>query len=109
MKENKTPTADISFEVGYKNDKTRFNLRLISVAEETETTQKLNDLADNDVEKAGKEYNICLDALCAFSHAPEDAAALRERFADFNVRNERIVRGAFNQFRYALAPTVDFL
>ena len=107
MKNNST--ADISFEVGYKDDKTRFDLRMISVSEESELNQRLNDVADDDASKPEKEYRICLDALADFSHDTEDGAKLREKFSAVNLKSERIVRGAFNVFRNALAPEVSFL
>ena len=108
MKENQDnqPAADISFEVGYGKDKTRFDLRMISVAEENSVQQKFNDLADSDSDKSGKEYRICLDALVEFS---ENGAEIREKFAEMTLKNERIIRGAFQQFRLALSPDINFL
>ncbi len=38
--------GDISFEVGYGKEKAHFNLRMISVAEETELSEQFMELAD---------------------------------------------------------------
>ena len=108
MKTNTSP-ADISFEVGYKDDKTRFDLRMISVSEETELNQQFSDIADTDPEKTNKEYQLCLSALAGFSHSTEDGEKLREKFAEINLKKERVLRAAFQQFKYSLSPDVSFL
>lgn len=100
-------TADISFEVGFK-EKTRFNLRMITVAEETQVQMKFNDIADAEETKELKEYNICLDALIRFS-VSGDGDRLRTRFADPTPQNERIVRAAYSQFKISLQPDIIFL
>jgi hypothetical protein len=100
-------TSDISFEVGFKGEKTRLNLRMISVSEEMEFSQKLNDISDSDEQKSEKEFEICLDALVDCYDG--DGKFLREKFSAFNVKNERIVRAAFNQFRASLQPEISFL
>lgn len=107
MKEQKetTRTADISFEIGYKENKTRFDLRMISVAEEMEIQEQFNNLADNDSEKSAKEYQICLDALSKFSVNDFD----KTNFSEMDVKNERVIRAAYRQFMYAMNPTIDFL
>lgn len=108
MKSDKN-TADISFEVGFKGDKTRFDLRLISVSEEQELAQKFSDIPDSDEMKMQKEYELCVNALCDFSHNPADAAKLHEKFdMQFNVRNERTIRAAYQQFKYSLSPEINF-
>ena len=106
MKQNST--ADISFEVGYKDDKTRFDLKLISVSDETEINQRFSDIADSDTDKTGKETAICLDALVTFSQHPEDGEKIRQKLSDVNIKSERIIRTAYQQFKLALSPEVNF-
>ena len=105
MKNDSPSTADISFEVGYKDDKTRFDMRMISVSEEMEINQQFANIESSDT---AKEYEICLSALADFSNSAEDGTKLREKFSNMNIRNERIVRTAYQQFKYALSPETNF-
>ncbi|HEX8289828.1 MAG TPA: hypothetical protein VF556_17735 [Pyrinomonadaceae bacterium] len=104
---SETNNADISFEVGFRNNKTRFDLRMISIAEEEEIRLKFTDIADSDSEKEEKEYEICLEALTKFSVKLE--SGFRTKFSDRTVTNERIIRAAYREFRSALTPEVTFL
>ncbi len=101
-------TADISFEVGFKDDKTRFDLRMISVSEESELNQRFSDIVDSDSDKTSAETAICLETLAAFSHSSEDGEKIRQKFSEKSVKNERVIRTAYQQFKYALQPEVNF-
>jgi hypothetical protein len=106
-KEKKVPTADISFEIGYGSDKTRFDLNICSVSDEAETQQKFNDIEDDDSNKAELEYKICLDTLIKFSE--KNGAEIKEKFAEITVKNERIIRAAYRNYTFAMNPSLDFL
>ncbi len=106
-KQNK-PKGEISFEVGFKDDKTRFDLNFISVAAEQEIQQQFNDLADSEGGKSEKEYKICLDALVKFSASDSQAQIIDKKFREYNLRNERIIRKAYLTFKAQLDPDVFF-
>lgn len=107
MKEEKTiPVADISFEIGYKDDKTRFDLNFCSVSAETEIQQQFNNIEDSDSQKAELEYKICLDTLVKFSE--KNGAEIKEKFSEMTARNERIIRSAYRNYTFAMNPEIDF-
>lgn len=106
-----TPKGDISFEIGFK-EKTRFDLRLISVAEEKAVTEKLTNLADldDDEKKSEKEYQVYLTALVESSESAEAGEAIRRKFQDrtANKYNEREIYSAYWTFKQKLQPDVVF-
>lgn len=104
-----TEKADISFEVGYGKEKTRFDLRMISVAEEEEISEEFTESADisDKSEKTEKEYWVCKNALYRF--ADKNAAHLKTSIFDtYNTKNERIIRRAYLMFKNGLEPESSF-
>lgn len=120
----------ISLSVGFKSEKPIFHLRMISVTEEQEYLQRFSDIADNDVEKADKTYQILVDGLKSFASdfpqkteivegketkvllvekasSPSDAIA--KYFEEKSVVKERIANTAILAFRNQMQPDVSFL
>jgi len=119
----------ISFEIGYGNEMVAFRLGLIRVKEESDFIQRFVDIADDDVEKAEKEYQIFVDSLAQWSvekpqsvelidgkkvytdlfpDAESPAASIRGYFGEKTVEKEWIADYAIRAFRGKLQPTVRF-
>lgn len=112
-----------SIEIGYGEEKVIIHPGMISVAEQDDVQQRLNDVADTDTEKYQKEFEICREALEEFSAQPAEKlikekgeykrvpleGGLTKHFAERTVENERVVRGAYQLFLQQLQPEARFL
>ena len=105
------------FEIGYGEDKVVIHPRLATVAEVDDVQRQLNDISDSDTEKYNLEFQICRDALDAWSKVPAEKlvkdkgeykrvkieGGLKAHYAERTPENERIVREAYQivctQFR----------
>ena len=112
-----------SFDIGYDNDKVRIHPRMASVAEVEDYQQQINDVADGDLEKYQKYFDICKAAIDDFSAKPAEklvkekgelkAVALEGGItASFEKRTphaERIVRDAYQLIVRMMNPSTDFI
>lgn len=116
-------------EVGYGDDKVIFYPASMSVAQENELDQQFNEIADSDIEKYQKEFDICKMALGEFSDQmpvklvkekgefkkvplndkQTAVEAIKEFFAERTVENERIIRLAYGMLKSQQNPEVRFL
>lgn len=124
----------ISISVGYGNDRPTLHLRMITMAEEQDFLNRYTDIADlPPAQKAEKEFQICVDALKAWSEMPtkkvekpgkngqvdivdvpyveadSPAEAIEQIFKPRTIKTERMAHLAINSFRVKLQPQVDFL
>lgn len=117
-------------EIGYGESKVIFYLRMISVAEESELTDRFTAIADADFEKWQKQFDVCKNALGEFSEqmperlekekgefkkvplvdiAETPTAAIDQFFKERTIENERVIRDAYWLFKSQLASESRFL
>ncbi len=117
----------ISFKLEGRGESLTLHLGIISIAQDTEYTQRFTEIADlRAKEKAEKEYQIYVDALSAWatdmptrkngtgkdeplakSGTPADA--IKAYFSDRSNSKEWLAVTAINVFRNSLYPKVNFL
>lgn len=112
-------------EVGYRDEKLVFHLKMISVEQEDAILQRFAEVSDKDTERFTKRFEIYKDAVAEAAcempvltkngkSAPlakegTPAAAILEHFRERNTENERIIRAAYVLFRSELEPDASFL
>lgn len=110
-------------EIGYGENKIIIYPKMISVAEQDDFQQQLNDLADTDTEKYKKEFEICRAALESMSEKPAEKlvkekgefkkvkieGGLSAHFLERTIENERVVRDAYQIVLSQMRPESRFL
>jgi hypothetical protein len=116
----------ISFNIEGRGENLTLHLGMISVAEDTQYTQRFSQIADlKDKAKADKEYQIYVDSLAEWaSEMPtrkngdggdhplgegSPADAIRAYFGERSNAKEWIAVTAVSAFRNSLYPRVSFL
>ena len=108
-------------EIGYGDSKYIFYPRMISVAEQEEVTNRFNDISDS-FEKFQKEFEICREAVEAFSAKPcerlvkekgefkkEPVESLQTEFAERSATGERIIREVYQLYLVQMRPESRFI
>ncbi len=110
-------------EIGYGDEKIVIRPRMMSVAEQDELTAQFADISDTDTDKYQKEFEICRDALDAFSAQPAAQlvkekgeykrvpieGGLTKHFADRSIEAERVVREAYQLVLLQQRPESRFI